>query len=422
MKFFQYLTFTIPKYISHNFPRVNIYSQSMVYAVGILYDHIRDLPFSALQPSEDLEVNGIVNFCPVISEFIPELAKMVLVESEFRSKGLTKGGPIASQAPVFIIGATHTGTTFLHNLMSCDPRVNYFKEIDVLAPTMDFGKTTEERFVSIIKEDLVDTQQGKEFLRDMLSHKPAECSRVMNHAIHLEAGQESIPLDHPGRRQLWQWLISPETVARHFKYHHTFAQLMNSQIGEGYLPQIFLFKEPHHINNLQHLLKEYPNAKFVWTHRNILDMAKSTVGLRRQANWPRSLFKDFLTGASRCLIKAMDIRDQMPDGASRFCDVYFEDLLADPMGTLERVYQHLQLGDEPRGTLSEEHKTAARAWLDKNYRSPALYPDISAADCGFEDDFEIVVAFRYYLAQHSRCVPEGYLVQKVGSQIAILME
>ncbi|MBK6401993.1 MAG: sulfotransferase [Rhodocyclaceae bacterium] len=59
------------------------------------------------------------------------------------------------------------------------------------------------------------------------------------------------------------------------------------------------------------------------------------------------------------LQRGLDYRERMSDESARFFDVYFRDILADPIATIERMYQHFGFD------LSPEARDAMVTYLEQ---------------------------------------------------------
>jgi hypothetical protein len=121
----------------------------------------------------------------------------------------------------------------------------------------------------------------------------------------------------------------------------------------------WLLKAPGHLFALEGLLKRYPDARIVHTHRDPLrvmaSMASHATVLRRAFSdhaEPTSIAKDWADRWARALDKFLAVRDRAP--AQQFLDVSFESIESNPLGTVERVYDFLgwELTDVARAAMT----------------------------------------------------------------------
>jgi hypothetical protein len=147
-----------------------------------------------------------------------------------------------------------------------------------------------------------------------------------------------------------------------FTYHRRVMLLLQTRRP----PNLWFFKAPHHTYYLDAFLAAYPNARFVFTHRDPVKVVPSYVSLVRsilvpgaqETTDPHKLGR-FLSEHLRVgLEKAIAVRKRI--GNDRFIDVHHREFVADPMGTLERIYKFL--GYE----LTSAVRTTIAAWSEAN--------------------------------------------------------
>jgi hypothetical protein len=110
-----------------------------------------------------------------------------------------------------------------------------------------------------------------------------------------------------------------------------------------------LLKSPAHTGRIPLLLELFPDAKFVYLVRNPYDVVASTCHLDRvlsAANGftaePASDLEQRAITSCRRLYDAYHLHRALVPPQRR-CEILFEDLTADPLGALHRLYEHLQL-------------------------------------------------------------------------------
>ena len=96
---------------------------------------------------------------------------------------------------------------------------------------------------------------------------------------------------------------------------------------------------------LDALLEVYPDARIVWTHRDpgkVIPSSVSFVGTLRTMNSPvfdpRRFGAEWTALEEMGLQRALAVRDRVGD--DRFLDVHYNDLIADPVAEVTRIYQH----------------------------------------------------------------------------------
>ncbi len=120
-----------------------------------------------------------------------------------------------------------------------------------------------------------------------------------------------------------------------------------------------MLKAPWALVRLAALLRRYPNAKIVQTHRDPLrvmaSMASHATVLRRafsDSADPQQIAADWAERWARALDEFLAVRDRAP--AAQFLDVSYESIERAPLATVERVYDFLgwPLTDDARAAMA----------------------------------------------------------------------
>jgi hypothetical protein len=122
----------------------------------------------------------------------------------------------------------------------------------------------------------------------------------------------------------------------------------------------WVLKNPSHLFALDALLRVYPDALVIQTHRDPRTAIASVCSLAAQATagWSTT-FQGAVIGQDQLETWAsgLDLFTQARGrhDSARFCDVVYDDFVADPLGTAEAVYEHFGL------TLTGQAMDAMRA-------------------------------------------------------------
>ena len=109
-----------------------------------------------------------------------------------------------------------------------------------------------------------------------------------------------------------------------------------------------MLKNPSHLFALDALLRVYPDALVVQTHRDPGTAIASVCSLAAQASagWSNT-FTGEVIGRDQLELWASGLErfsaERARQDPPRFFDVRYEDLVADPVGTAEAVYAHFGL-------------------------------------------------------------------------------
>ncbi len=259
------------------------------------------------------------------------------------------------RGPIDINGLPRTGTTALVNMLSLDPQfrcLRGWEQGQPCPPPILESETDDPRRLAAIKEN---EQYPAELKAMHLMDVDAamEDTELLGMAFH---GQQfTLPV-----YQYHAWWRCAD-MRPTYEYHRRVVQLLQSQRP----PNRWLFKAPHHNFHLDAIAAAYPDARFIMTHR---DPAKavpswasivSTIfppaeGQRDMQRFGREVSEHLRVGVENAIAARARLGEQ------RFFDVHHHELVADPLGTVRRVYEFMDL--ELRPTVVE----SINQWHQKN--------------------------------------------------------
>ena len=171
---------------------------------------------------------------------------------------------------------------------------------------------------------------------------PTECISVMSQDFRSLSWEAIANVPSYG-----EWLLATEQRPT-YEYHRRVVKLLQSRRP----PDLWLFKAPHHNFHLEAIASAYPDARFVMTHR---DPAKSVPswasivstifpaaqGERDMQRLGREVSNHLRIGVEHAIAARARL------GEDRFLDVHHPRLIADPQGTMRRIYDYLDLELRP---------------------------------------------------------------------------
>ena len=259
-----------------------------------------------------------------------------------------------AEPPLFVLGFARSGTTHLQNLLAHDPRYGFLTAYQMVVPTfsligrgrlkrlMDKGMQAQgdqTRPMDQVKITL-DSPQEEDVALSNTSHRsfvhalsfPGLARRLYERYALMGGGAAEEPLPE---RELRRWERDYLRVLRKMTLH------------AGGRP--LLLRNTVSTGRVEHLLRLFPDAKFVHIVRNPYTVYPSVRHLYRTLlplyrlddyDWPE--FEDLLAEMYVGVMKKyLADRALIPEG--RLAEVRFEDLERDPLGELERVYGELDL-------------------------------------------------------------------------------
>lgn len=294
------------------------------------------------------------------------------------------------EGPVFVVGLPRTGTTALSQLVAADPQIRslrVWESSDPVPPPEAATQDTDPRIAA--------TAEGLELMyatfprMRSLHHETAtgatECQDLL--------GMEFATAHFDGMARVpayMRWVVSAN-MRPAYEYHRRVLRLLQWHCP----PRLWHLKTPVHLLSLDAVMDVYPDAKFLWSHRDPAEVIGSVCDLIAYIrSWASDRDDRAELGAQQVEHWAEALRRGMAFRASghedRFADVYFAELNADPVGTVERAYDEIGL------RLSSAGAERMRAWATDNARGSHGAHEYSLADFGL-DASEIRRNFAFYL-------------------------
>jgi hypothetical protein len=262
--------------------------------------------------------------------------------------------------PVFVIGLPRTGTTALSQLVAADPKFRSLRTWESAAPVPPPEKKTETSDPRIAA-----TEQGIALMNDAfplmqsLYHTEAttatECQDLMGmsyRTAHFD-GFARVP-------SYMAWLVDSD-MRETYRYHRRVLRLLQWHCP----PTLWHLKTPVHMLALDALVEAYPNARFLWSHRDPTMVIASVCSLIHYTrSWSSDRDDSVELGAEELELwgtaveRAMDFRSRVGD--ERFADVSFDELQTEPLEALARALGKIGL------PFDKESEMAVRRWAQSH--------------------------------------------------------
>lgn len=249
--------------------------------------------------------------------------------------------------PIFIIGHWRTGTTWLHELLTCDSQFAFPSNYDCFAPNhFLISKPVFGPVIGLLmpkRRPMDDMPVGLAFPQE---DEFALCA--------MGAPTPYLRMAFPNRESADIELLNldraaPEKVARFRSALITFFKRLTYQYGGRQL----VLKSPPHTGRIRQLAEWFPGAKFIHLSRNPFQVFSSTLRLWKSldqiqgfqiARYSDRQLEDFVLGALRDMYTGYFAhREEIPP--ENLLELKFEDLLAAPEREVERIYERLGLGE-----------------------------------------------------------------------------
>jgi Sulfotransferase family len=297
------------------------------------------------------------------------------------------------ERPVFVFGIPRTGTTLLSNLLAADParRSPLTWEIDDPVPPA----TTQTLYTD------PRALQRLDFERQMLKARPDLGKYYRGSAIY--PNECVFIMAHDFKTLMWEsrgklpnyrdWLFRTDMTSA-YDYHKRFLQLLQAEA-----PGIWNLKMPSHALWLPTLLKVYPDARLVWTHRDpltatgsfcsLISFAHQTFTAGVDAQW---IGQNCCWQAEQHATRIMDARAAL--GEDRIIDVHYSELTRQPIETMRKLYT--SLGDD----FTAAAEAGMRTWLADNPQDKFGKHEYNLAQYGLSQE-STAAQFERYLARYA---------------------
>lgn len=328
-------------------------------------DHWRE-PFGHLVTSYDTEARlNLMGRLRVRSDLLIWLEARLMIEETYRLHPEIDDETI--ETPMIIVGQGRSGTSALINLLSAHPDNGSVRTWEAMFPCPPPERATYLTDPRIDKADKLIQQWNRivpriESLHEYTGIIPTECIQALN-------------ISFMG----YQWLnaIAPVPSYSAFAVQQSMVPALTDykrllKLLQWRNPrQRWVLKAPSHLSWLPDLVEVFPDAKFIWTHRDPLKALASVVNLIGSMQWC-STDHPFGDGAlatytdsglvARLLNNAIDWLEDTELPPDRICNLQFQEFVDDRIAGVKTVYE--TFGFE----LTEEGLAAMQRYVDENPR------------------------------------------------------
>jgi hypothetical protein len=249
---------------------------------------------------------------------------------------------VTIEPPIFILGFYRSGTTYLHNLLSVDPRLAYPNTFQVTFPNTFL--TTEPLASALINRTMFKKRPMDNMYMDV--HTPQEDEFALCTMTTLSPCTGWIlPRHHDRYERYLTFRDVPTDDVDRWKAAFT---LFLKKLTWKYRRPLVL-KSPPHTARIGMLLEMFPKARFVHIHRNPYTVFQSYKHTQRrvssfmllQAFDEERLDEHIFRQYSTVYSAFFEQEPRIP--RAQFFEIAFEDLVKAPVAVLRGLYEHLGL-------------------------------------------------------------------------------
>jgi hypothetical protein len=252
--------------------------------------------------------------------------------------------------PVFILGFYRSGTSYLHQFLTLDDRFGYHSNFQMVFPEM---MLISEKWLSPAFEFIFRLLKIQDPIhRTPLSFRfPGEEDGSMTTSVN-------------PRGASWGYFF-PKAMIKYFQKYVLFENMSVSEIEEWKQGYVFLLKKislanrnkqlvlksPPNTARVKLLLSLFPNAKFIFIHRNPYDVYASNkrflkvthaiyaVGGTKNVDVNSVILNTYAQTIHRYLQE----KDLIPHG--QLMELAYDDFIQDPVTVMRKTYEKLHLND-----------------------------------------------------------------------------
>jgi hypothetical protein len=326
------------------------------------------LPFRVLLKSLEEEAD-----LTLMGRLMTRSEILMLLEGRLRIEDTYKRHPEIDDEtivqPLIIVGQGRSGTSFLQNTLAHNPDNGVLMHWEAMFPCPPPERATYLTDPRISRADKLVTQWTRVVptlasMHELGGSLPFEDLAIMafdfaSPSFFDVMGQVS-SYDALVYSPTWNWQPA-------FRYHKRVLKLLQWKNPR----KTWVLKDPLHFDRMATILKVYPDARFVWPHRDPVRSLASLVSIVGTLQWARCdhPFKgtslDFMTNPEVSAARFDAVIDQIEAGTippGQIFNLFYKDLVARPIETLESMYRHFGM------TLSQEGRQCMERYLTDNPR------------------------------------------------------
>jgi hypothetical protein len=282
--------------------------------------------------------------------------------------------------PWVVLGLPRTGTTLLSLLLDLDPRLRSLRHWEATSPIPppELGSQFDDPRIAQAERgvaQLHDLIPPLRAMHPMSATLPTECVALFSLAFCSLALETQALVPSYGR-----WLEGQDGRAA-YAIHERVLQILQSRIPT----ESWALKSPQHLWHLPTLAESYPDARRVWTHRDPAKVVTSVASLNTAfyRTWsatpdPRATGSEWNRKLHLAVSRGLAFDEQQADRGWCF-NLHYAELMKDPIGAVERMYDHF--GD----AVLPLHRRRMEVWMRDRPQDRFGRHRYDAADFGFRE-------------------------------------
>jgi hypothetical protein len=301
------------------------------------------------------------------------------------------------RAPIFIVALARTGTTMLQRFLASDPRnyaVLWYEARNPAPLNDDFAKS--DARLPLAEEEvafMLEHYPGLGAIHPMEATGPDECIMLLEHTFC-----SGMPLSMANVPRYNDWEFSGDHMDAYTDYKQILQFLQWQKKRRGEHAQRWVLKAPEHLGFADTIFKLFPDATMIQSHREP-EVTIPSISSMIYSGWAaytaepdkHLIGRYWASRFSEFIRRYMLSQQAWPK--DRFINVWYKDLLDDPLEQAEKIYQHIgvELGEQAREAMSE--------WREANKREKRAKHEYTLEEYGFTSA-GIKAQFEEYYARY----------------------
>jgi hypothetical protein len=295
------------------------------------------------------------------------------------------------EGPVLVCGMPRTGTTATVQMLAHDDRFRTLRAWEgqnPLPPPVAHSEAADPRRLAAV-------EAGRCYAKaDQHIHDPDGPNEDLvfwaSYSAHAFHGPYPMPQGY------YDWWLGADFDTVYADFRRMMTLLQSSRP-----PHLWLMKAPPHLAHLDAFARAFPNARYVWTHRDPVKIIPSCASVHHrfyvERVRPGSIDKH-ATGRTvlqtweRAVARGLAAREAI--GEECFIDVKNDDVVHRPLETFERIYAHLGMD------LTPDVRACLATFAEINKPGSRGAHTYSAEEYGVTDD-QIRASFKDYIGRFS---------------------
>lgn len=293
------------------------------------------------------------------------------------------------KAPIFVTGLPRSGTSALLNLLAVAPENRAPLQWEIQFPDLWPGTQPgqeDPRYPYLVKA--LEETQNKAFqkIHYVDADTPEEC--VLLHAFAFDGAQ----LGFEGLFEPYGSWMKSRSLENLYIHEKKQLQMLNWR-NPG---QQWMLKAPSHMWGIDAIMKVFPDARFIWCHRDPQHVVPSINSMNRMVmemyagdcSHLEDVGQKVMDWYATSLERALAVRETLPE--ELFIDCSQKECAEQPVALVERIYDHFDL------ELSETSRSAIQTHVDANPKNKHGKHEYNLEAYGLTEDM-INQRFEFYL-------------------------